>query len=126
MDVDQWHYASKIETVEVATLAVSAHEARPASFGHASNHLNSSSPHLQTESSEDTISTSQVFLQLLDTGLQKLIIFPSSGRPQTRAVGKNTLQHLPRLFPAIFNPGYREVSYQAYTGLDLSLMRIRQ
>lgn len=115
ISVDQWLYASKIETVAVAALTVSAPEARPA-FDHASGHFNPSRPRLQTGSPGNTISVSQTLLQLLDTGLQKLIISSRSRRPQTRAVGKNTLHNLPRLFPAIFNPGYREVSYHTKYG----------
>lgn len=56
-------------------------------------------------------SPSSMWLQLLGLGLQKLITSTSSRRPHVRTFSKeDTLQSLPRLFPAIFNPGYREVS----------------
>lgn len=111
MNFGQWHCQSKIETFAVATLALSAQE--PGS-NYAPTHVDASIPGQQTDGIQETISSPRNLLQLLDSGLQTFIISASARRSQTWAVGKVTLQNLSRLFPAIFNPGYREVSQLDY------------
>lgn len=111
-ELDQWNYQSKIGTFAVATLTVLGHETESAYSDYAPDRLNKSSQSYSTQRMEDNIPSSQSLLHLLDSGLQRLIISASSRGPQTRIVGKNTLQNLSQLFPAIFNPGYREVSHR--------------
>lgn len=106
----QWHYPPKIEAFEVATLTVSAHVPGSAYSDHRPYDLTASSPVHLMQDTEDNISSSRTFLELLDLGLQRLITSANSRRPQIRTIGKDTLQSLSRLFPAIFNPGYCEVS----------------
>lgn len=49
------------------------------------------------------------FFQLLSFGLQKLIFAGALKSPQIQISGKDTLQALSKLAPAIFNAGYRDV-----------------
>lgn len=113
MDFGQWHYRPKIENFTVATLTVPAHESGSTNTDHGGNHLGTSSTNQlmhDDHNIESVNSTIDRFLQLLDLGLQKLIISRRSRSAGIRTVGKDTLQNLPQLLPAIFNPGYREVS----------------
>lgn len=54
--------------------------------------------------------TSEIMLRLIDFGLRKLIVSPTTKDSQIKVVGENTLKSLSTLAPAVFNPGYREVS----------------
>lgn len=113
MGFSQWHYQPKIENLAVATLTVSAHESGSTGTDHGGNHLGTSSANglIYDDHNKESVNSSlDCFLQLLDLGLQKLIISTSSRSARIRIVGKDTLQNLPQLLPAIFNPGYREVS----------------
>ena len=49
------------------------------------------------------------FSQLFDFGLQKLIFAGAAQPRQIQIIGKNTLQDLSKLAPAIFSAGYRDV-----------------
>ncbi|KAJ5176305.1 uncharacterized protein N7482_002182 [Penicillium canariense] len=52
------------------------------------------------------------FLNLFDFGLQKMIISAATRNPQIKVIGKDNLQSLAKLAPAIFNPDYREAMKQ--------------
>lgn len=64
-------------------------------------------PMRQTTKSEDL---SLQFLDLFNFGLQKLILSGTTRNDHIKVVGKNKLQNLSLLAPAVFNPEYREVS----------------
>lgn len=120
MNLDQWHYRTKTESFAVATLAVSAKEQGPAYLNHAPNDVDASVPGHRKNEIQDTTSSAQILLQLLDSGLQRLIFSARGRRAQNRTVGKNTIQNLSRLLPAVFNPGYREVSHSSLHGNGLA------
>jgi hypothetical protein len=54
------------------------------------------------------------FLDLFDFGLQRLFLSRTTKNHHIKVVGKNKLQNLSLLAPAIFNPEYREVSINVY------------
>lgn len=59
----------------------------------------------------------QDLLQLLDFGLQRLTISASIKDPQIQEFGTNTLQNLSKIAPAVFSPGYRDVSLSYPTAI---------
>lgn len=109
MDLHQRDYP-KMETFAVAALRMTEREPEAVSHEPELEQSAETSPTL-FETSEGSTPTSPMWLQLLDLGLQKLT---NSARVRSRRIRtfskEDTLQRLPRLFPAVFNPGYRDVS----------------
>lgn len=55
-------------------------------------------------------SSLQSMFHLLESALQRLIFSTGTKYPHVKIVGENRLQSLSKLAPAVFSPGYREVS----------------
>lgn len=107
------YYPVKAKTFEAAARPLSSHEAAMPSAKHCTfleNHA--LEQHLPSHVPVDC--TSEIMLRLIDFGLRKLIISPTTKDRQIKVVGENTLKSLSNLAPAVFNPGYREVSLNFY------------
>ncbi|KAJ5191034.1 uncharacterized protein N7498_010019 [Penicillium cinerascens] len=105
------YYPVNAKTFEVAAISLSPVKAAMPSAKHYTfleNHALGQllPPHVPLDC------TSEVMLRLMDLGLRKLIISPTTKDRQIKVVGENTLKSLSNLAPAVFNPGYREAMHQ--------------